>query len=166
MLNYSQSNLYNHHWDKVTAAIWLKYQPPNPFSTHVLSADVIDRTFDPKTGILTTTRLVLKKNRVPIPQWAQYIISSQNAYVLEQSTVNVKTKEMKIVSRNLSHKKLMVIEETQTITQDKEHAWIRVDARFVSNLSLVKSAIEDFCLNRFKNNLSNVVWLTVDPPKP
>jgi hypothetical protein len=56
----------------VTQAIWCKY--PNPFAAHVLTADVIDRSVDPSTGILTTTRLMLKEGK--LPKWGRSVRSS------------------------------------------------------------------------------------------
>ncbi len=35
---------YAHEWSQVTLAIWKKY--PNPFASHVLTADVIDQHLD------------------------------------------------------------------------------------------------------------------------
>jgi len=55
-------------WDHVTLALFLKY--PNPFSVHVISADVIDRYIDP-LGRLCSTRLIHKKGS--IPNWIQYV---------------------------------------------------------------------------------------------
>lgn len=55
-------------WDHVTLAMFLKY--PNPFSVHVISADVIDRYVD-SFGRLCTTRLIHKKGS--IPNWVQYV---------------------------------------------------------------------------------------------
>ncbi|CAO3612228.1 unnamed protein product [Mucor hiemalis] len=49
-------------WQNVTLAFWLRY--PNPFASHVLSVDVLDRYVD-ENGVLKTTRLVLKKGKVP-----------------------------------------------------------------------------------------------------
>lgn len=60
---FSADSVYGHPWALFTKAVWQKY--PNPFASHVLSSDVIERRVDPETGILHTTRLFLKKGKVP-----------------------------------------------------------------------------------------------------
>src|SRR3954451_19322119 len=60
-----------HPWELVTYAFWMRY--PNPFSKHVLAADVIDRSFDPETGVLKTTRLLLKQG--VLPRWGQAVMT-------------------------------------------------------------------------------------------
>lgn len=40
---------YEHPWHQVTSAIFQKY--PNPFASHVLTSDVIERRVDPETGV-------------------------------------------------------------------------------------------------------------------
>src|SRR5450432_4106511 len=58
-LNYT----YDYSFPAVTLAYFLRY--PNPYSTHVLSTDVIERFVDPVTGRLSTTRIHLKRSRLP-----------------------------------------------------------------------------------------------------
>jgi hypothetical protein len=58
----TQQHQYPHSWDKVTLAIWQKY--PNPFASHVLTADVIERFVDEK-GRIHTKRLFTKKGKLP-----------------------------------------------------------------------------------------------------
>lgn len=73
-------------------AFFLRY--PNPFARHVLSVDVLERTVDPKTGRIKTTRLILKRGVVP--QWASKWLPSAaasggrglDAWVLEESVVD------------------------------------------------------------------------------
>ncbi|KAJ3063817.1 hypothetical protein HDU98_000394 [Podochytrium sp. JEL0797] len=96
----------------VTFSIFNKY--PNPFASHVLTADVIDRHWDPDTGILHTTRLFTKEGR--LPKWSTKMFKIKEAYILEISELNPTTKTLKTVTRNLSHAKLMLVEETQTVT--------------------------------------------------
>ncbi|EDQ84640.1 uncharacterized protein MONBRDRAFT_34617 [Monosiga brevicollis MX1] len=58
----------SHAWETITSAFWCKY--PNPFSTHVLTEDVIDRSVD-EQGRLHTKRLLSKTNRKPAwMEWA------------------------------------------------------------------------------------------------
>lgn len=66
---------------------------------------------------------------------------------------------MVTVTRNLSHTKLMLVQETQTYSldpQDSKKTHIRTEARIVSNMGwLIGSRIEGFGLSRFKKNLAN-----------
>ena len=80
---------YEHPWDIVTQGIYRKY--PNPFSRHVASSDMIEWTVDKErgdccplnylylsiiylclfVGLMTTTRLLLKKG--PLPTWGKAV---------------------------------------------------------------------------------------------
>ncbi|KAI8609828.1 PRELI-like family-domain-containing protein, partial [Chytriomyces sp. MP71] len=96
----------------VTFAIFNKY--PNPFAKHVLTSDVIDRYVDPDTGILHTTRLFTKEGK--LPKWSVKMFNIKEAYILEVSELDPRNRTFKTVTRNLSHTKLMLIEETQIVS--------------------------------------------------
>lgn len=149
---FNSSTDYSHSWDKVTLALFNKY--PNPFSTHVLTSDVIDRYVIGEK--LITVRLLKKKSKVP--KWGQFIFKMNEAYILEYSCVDVRKQEMTTTTRNLSHKKIMLIEERLTIKQhpmNMKETQILTNVRFISNSSFMKNQIEGFGLHRFKNNIHN-----------
>lgn len=50
---FKQTFQYQHPWEQVTLAIFLKY--PNPFASHVLASDVIERYVDLQTGRIEKT---------------------------------------------------------------------------------------------------------------
>lgn len=54
---------FSYEWSLVSAANWQKY--PNESAPHVKHVDVLNRSVDPKTGILTTERLFTVKQNVP-----------------------------------------------------------------------------------------------------
>jgi hypothetical protein len=54
---------FDYEWNLVSAAQWQKY--PNDLCPHVQCVDVLDRSLDPETGILTTERLLTVKQNVP-----------------------------------------------------------------------------------------------------
>ena len=54
---------FDNPWTLVSAAQWQKY--PNDHCPHVQHVDVLNRTVDPETGILTTERLITVKQNVP-----------------------------------------------------------------------------------------------------
>lgn len=60
---YESTYTYDYTFPAVTLAYFLRY--PNPYSTHVLSTDVISRHFDPATQQLHTLRLHLKRSKLP-----------------------------------------------------------------------------------------------------
>ncbi|KIW02327.1 uncharacterized protein PV09_06472 [Verruconis gallopava] len=115
----TQNHTYEYGFPTVTLAYFLRY--PNPFSTHVISTDVIDRVFDPETQRLTTTRLHLKRSKMPsailrlLPR--NLLGASSNgqsqSYVLERSTVDVREGWMKTESRNLELTNLLTVVERQ-----------------------------------------------------
>lgn len=69
---YQHTSSFEHAWDNVTYAFWLRY--PNPFASHVVGCDVIDRHVDPVTGVLRTTRLILKQG--VLPRWGRGVCLS------------------------------------------------------------------------------------------
>ncbi|MCJ1236027.1 hypothetical protein MMC14_004004 [Varicellaria rhodocarpa] len=91
----------------VSLAYFLRY--PNPYSTHVLSTDVISRSFDPLTQRLHTTRLHLKRSKLPpailkiLPKGilGAGVGGEGKSFVLEKSTVDVKEGWMETESQNL-----------------------------------------------------------------
>ncbi|KAJ3107609.1 hypothetical protein HDU97_003603 [Phlyctochytrium planicorne] len=145
---------FDHPWSTVTQAIWRKY--PNPFASHVLTADVIDRTVDPDTGFLVTTRLFLKQGN--LPKWGRQFMNAPEAFILEISTVDPKGKTMETITRNLSHVKLMLVEERQIVRPHPDdpinRTELKTEARIISNTgwSSVRAQIEGFGLKRLKDH--------------
>lgn len=107
----------SHQWEAVSLALFQKY--PNPFAAHVLSTDVLARHLD-EHGRLHSTRLLLKTGGSHVPVWLQSLIKSREAYVLEESIVDFCSGIMETRTRNLSHRRFMSIEETQTFTRSPE----------------------------------------------
>ncbi|KAJ3393588.1 hypothetical protein HDU92_007627 [Lobulomyces angularis] len=149
----SQLFVYHSPFQAVSEAVFRKY--PNPFAQHVYSNDVISRTVD-DNGNLCTTRLFLKKGS--LPKWAKKLWNVGDVWVLEQSIVDPITLSMKTITRNLSHTKLMLVEETQII---KPHpinvSWTQVEAsaRIISNVSWssLRSSVERYGFYKGKDNM-------------
>jgi 4-amino-4-deoxychorismate lyase len=118
--------------------MWLKY--PNPISSHVLAADVVSRIVD-SSGRLVTTRILLKTASVPV--WAQRVrtpifvyfpwfllcvslllsanfqfLPTSEAYIIEESLVDPSKSAMTTKTRNISHTRILSIEECQLISRD------------------------------------------------
>jgi len=116
---YESSFSYDYSFPAVTLAYFLRY--PNPYSTHVLSTDVIDRSFDPVAQRLYTTRLHLKRSKLPpavLKLLPKSILggtsnNSSQAYILEKSVVDVKEGWMETESRNLEWTGVLSVVERQ-----------------------------------------------------
>lgn len=67
----------SHPWALVNQGIWRKY--PNRECSHVISVDVLDRSIDPKTGILRTERVLGVRQKVPL--WVLKVRFFDNAYI-------------------------------------------------------------------------------------
>ena len=115
---YESSFSYTYPFSAVSLAYFLRY--PNPYATHVLSTDVIDRHFDPVTQRLTTTRLHLKKSKLPpallklLPKGIVGVGSDAGqSYILEKSVVDVKEGRMETEARNLEWTGILSVVEKQ-----------------------------------------------------
>lgn len=62
---WDNADSFNRHpWSHVVIGMWHKY--PNSKCTHVVSVDVLDRSVDPKTGIIRTERVLGCKQKTPL----------------------------------------------------------------------------------------------------
>ncbi|KAF7722807.1 hypothetical protein EC973_002691 [Apophysomyces ossiformis] len=145
---------YDYEWSLVSAANWQKY--PNDKCPHVTHVDVINRTVDPKTGILTTERLITVNQNVP--SFILKILGTDTTqYVREISIIDPKKKILTMKSINLTMSNLLSVEET---IEYREHPETRQKTQFtqqaaISAGSLVSrwaNMIEDFSLKRFQQN--------------
>lgn len=116
---YESSFTYDYSFPAVTLAYFLRY--PNPYSTHVLSTDVISRSVDPTSGRLHTLRIHRKSSRLPpavlklLPKSVLGSVSGgrSESYVLESSTVDIKEGWMKTESKNLDWTGILSVVEKQ-----------------------------------------------------
>ncbi|MCJ1273902.1 hypothetical protein MMC21_001695 [Puttea exsequens] len=107
---------YDYPFPAVSLAYFLRY--PNPYATHVLSTDVIDRHFDAATQRLSTTRLHLKRSKIPpviLKLLPKGIIGNDGgqSYVVEKSVVDVREGWMKTETRNLEWTGILSVVEKQ-----------------------------------------------------
>jgi hypothetical protein len=139
----------------VTLASWRKY--PNDMTPHVVNVDIINRGIDQKTGVLRTERLITCKQN--IPDFVRRVLGGENvAHVLEVSEVDPRTRTMVLRSRNLSMNQLIDMEEVCTYqidNQDDQRTCFKQEVKisvFGVSLHMLRSRVEEFCLNRFKMN--------------
>ncbi|KAM4584904.1 PRELI domain-containing protein 1, mitochondrial-like isoform 2-T2 [Odontesthes bonariensis] len=140
-------------WDHVVSAFWQRY--PNPFSTHVLTEDVVYREVTADCRLLSR-RLLMKTNR--LPRWADPFFPggmSRCVYIVEDSILDPVNRSLTTYTWNLNHTTLMSVEERcvfqdsaeqPTTTQLKREAWIS------SSIYGFSKPIQEFGLARFKSN--------------
>lgn len=124
VLTHTQNHTYSHPFPTVTLAYFLRYCSPqiNPFASHVLSTDTISSHVDPVTGRLHTTRIHLKKSRIPsavvklLPASLTGGGGDKKSYILETSIVDIKDGWMRTESRNLDFVGVLSVIEQQTYT--------------------------------------------------
>lgn len=104
----------NFAWDQVVVAFWARY--PNPFTSHVLTEDVLRRELRPD-GSLYTCRLLMKTNS--IPKWGQALMPASRVPIIEESIVDPTKKTLTTYCRNITHKRLMETTEKVVYTNDE-----------------------------------------------
>jgi 4-amino-4-deoxychorismate lyase len=115
---YETSYDYSYSFPAVTLAYFLRY--PNPYSTHVLSTDVISRSID-EAGRLQTLRVHRKSSRLPsavlklLPKSVLGNVSGgrSESFILETSTIDVNEGWMRTESRNLDWTGILSVVERQ-----------------------------------------------------
>lgn len=122
VLTRSTNHTYSHPFPTVTLAYFLRYSSPrlNPFASHVLATDTISSYVDPETQRLHTTRIHLKKGRMPAAVY-KLLPSSMTgggsgdkaSYVLETSVVDIREGWMRSESRNLNFTGVLSVVEQQ-----------------------------------------------------
>jgi 4-amino-4-deoxychorismate lyase len=137
---------YDYSFPAVSLAYFLRY--PNPYSTHVLTSDVIDRFVDPDTHRLHTTRLHLKKSKIPsallrlLPKGIGGSENSGQSYILEKTVVDAKEGWMTTESRNMEWTGILSVIEKQfyerEMPSDGEKVNVRTTVTFISRLGQSK----------------------------
>ncbi|KAF8321757.1 MSF1-domain-containing protein [Clavulina sp. PMI_390] len=108
-----QNHTYEHPWSLVNQGIWRKY--PNRQCAHVISVDVLDRSVDPKTGIIRTERILGVKQKAPA--WVLKLLGgSEDAFVREVSFVDPRTQRTTLTSVNLSLSQYLAVVENISYT--------------------------------------------------
>lgn len=148
---YENTKIFQFDWYQVAQGYWHRY--PNPNSGHVLTEDTVSR--EVKNGVLYTKRLLTKTS--PVPKWAQRFVSKIDTVtrIVEDSTVDLKTKTFTTYTRNFNNTKLMSIVEKVVYKVCEENPnwtvakrWACVDSQ-VTGLSRF---IQTFGLQTFKKN--------------
>jgi hypothetical protein len=144
VLTRSTNHTYSHPFPTVTLAFFLRYYSPqlNPFSSHVLSTDTISSHVDPATGRLHTTRIHLKKSRMPsavvklLPTSVTGGGGDKSSYVLESSVVDMKEGWMKTESQNLNFTGVLSVLEEQHYSTSPPDGLASISATTVATTGL------------------------------
>lgn len=100
---YENQTVFQYHWEQVLQGFWKRY--PNPYSSHVLSEDVIEREIR-ADGRLYTKRVLTKTNRVP--KWGERFFKAKFVCIIEESLVDPKSKTLTTHTHNVGFSKIMV----------------------------------------------------------
>ncbi|KAG6001126.1 hypothetical protein E4U43_001404 [Claviceps pusilla] len=136
VLTHTTAHQYSHPFPTVTLAYFLRYSSPqlNPFASHVLSTDTISSHVDPETQRLHTTRIHLKKSRLPgaVFKLLPGSVTGGNggdkaSYILETSVVDIKEGWMQTESRNLNFTGVLSVIEQQNFKLPAENMASQTD---------------------------------------
>ncbi|XP_028815757.1 PRELI domain containing 1a [Denticeps clupeoides] len=152
--NFHCVGLLKHTWDQVCVAFWQRY--PNPYSNHVLTEDIVFREVTSDNHLISR-RLLTKTSRAP--RWAEKLLPAHMgrlAYVIEDSVVDPQGRTLTSVTWNITHARLMSVEERCVYTVNPDNSnWteIKREAWISSNLYGLSRAIQEFGLARFKTSV-------------
>ncbi|KAG5352706.1 Protein MSF1 [Termitomyces sp. T112] len=150
---FSQAFSYEHPWSHVVIGMWHKY--PNPKCSHVVSIDVVDRSVDPKTGIIRTERILGCKQKAP--SWiVKFFGGSEDAFVREISFIDPSTKNATITSVNLSLSQFATcFERIQYSPMSPSRTSFYQTAEIQARMALWRTAadrLEGWLVQRFEQN--------------
>jgi len=149
---YEMGLVLKHPWEQVAQSFWERY--PNPFSTHVMTEDTVERKLE--SGKLRTIRFLTKAGG-RVPRWAESFVPSKMVAIIEESVVDPIEKSLTTYTRNIGYSNVICITEKVKYQQDPEnsqqtvvqrHAWI--ESQF--HIKQLRRPIEAFIFERFKNS--------------
>lgn len=158
VLYYRNNHVFEHNFETVTLAYFNRY--PNPYSTHVKSIDTID-VYTDEQGRLHQVKLIKKSGR--LPQFIKPFLGKiTTSWIIENTVVDPKTKEMHTYNCNLDHRKIIRVEELNmykyNFEENKTNSFVTVKFSSGFNHRLgwgIKDRIENWSKNKFSNNLMN-----------
>jgi len=154
VLSHLDELVFPHPFRFVCQAVTLRY--PNPFAPHVITADTLERRWDAESGVLRSTRLVLKRGT--LPSWApRGILEKSETWVLEESTINVLEGTMTLSNRNLDHRRVMDVIEKTSIRALGEVTQATTSVQVTSSWGFyaIRRRIEQYGISRFQRQSRN-----------
>jgi len=148
------NHTFKHAWQDISLANWFKY--PSPSRPDVLNIELVNRDFDPHSGVLTTTRLVTMKN--VLPTWVQKITGcTAPCYFVEQATIDSKNNKMELTATNVSFRQVIEMQEKCEYTVHKENKdWTNFiqEAKVTVFTYGISRKVEEMCAQMFRQNAS------------
>jgi len=151
--------------------MWHKY--PNPHCSHVVTVDVVDRSVDPRTGVIRTERILGCKQRAPtwivkvwyfillLSSWIltyllQLFGGSEDAFVREISFIDPSTQNATISSVNLTLSQFATCNESirYAPTVNGQTSFSQT-AEIQARMAMWRAAadkLENWLANRFEQN--------------
>jgi hypothetical protein len=153
-LTASLNHTFAHSWSEISLAYWLKY--PSPERPDVLSVDLIDREFDPETGILSAKRIIT--SRLPFPAWLHTVVPwdlTVDCHGLEAAKIDPRRQIMHLSAQNLTFGSVMRLTERCIYQADPSNpaasTLLLQEAETESDLFwAVAKSVESWTLQTFK----------------
>jgi hypothetical protein len=153
MISHEAQHKFAYSWPVITLGNWQKY--PNPYSTHVLSVDVISRHIN-KNGELVTDRLLQMKQPIPSLFKKLGLPFPEVSFFFERSILNRETQVLKATSYSLSMRSLFRAEELCSYNADPSTGGtLFIQKANFTAFSFFSSLIEEIAINRFIANAGN-----------
>lgn len=144
---FENSTIYHYNMEQIFQGFWRRY--PNPFATHVLTEDTVERKIT-KDGKLYSIRLLTKTNKTP--KWGERFFRAKSVCIVEESLVDLKSKTLTTYTRNIGFNKIMSVIEKVVYRSDGPKTIAQRSAWIDSQLFGFASAIKAFGCERFKKN--------------
>jgi PRELI-like family len=145
---------FEHAWSSVSYASWIKY--PSKQRQDILVLDILDRSLDPETGVLTTTRVCQATSSTP--GWFNLIFGTPKyVYFLDHCTVDPKEKSLTLQGRNATFSSLLSMIECCTYRPHPTRSdWtdFTQSATVLSKTGKwgIASKIEHYCAGAYEKN--------------
>ncbi|KAK9378983.1 PRELI-like family-domain-containing protein [Kockiozyma suomiensis] len=145
---YKSFYTHNHDFNTFSVAYFLRY--PNPYATHVISVDTLERYVDDQ-GRLHTKRLVVKRGK--LPQWCKALLSTSKlniseSMILETSIIDPRSELILSESKNIDFTKVMRVVETATYKGD-----LGADGKKVVRANTTVSFLSSFGFDSMKERM-------------
>lgn len=157
---YKQEHTYRHPWERVSIANFRKFADLEHRSllSHVADVRIVNRTVDPKIGQIFTTRSITIN--APGPWWLQRLMGTNVCLCLEESIIDNDKRSLEIVTRNVTLKDFVDVEEKCSYNPHPENEdWtlLRQETSITCQTSMpalksMAEKIEQKCVEKFQHN--------------
>lgn len=137
---------FKHDFETVTNAYLYRY--PNPYSSHVVSTDVISQKID-QQGRLILEMLFQKRGQLPAAL-RPILGSITDSWILEKTIVDRKARTLTSVICNLDHRKILVVNDRAEIRATGSTTAVDHIVCFKSGLTVgVRQKVEEWSKRHF-----------------